>query len=520
MTLLRLLFCWALTAQALVAQDITWPADFWDPAAKDETYGGADLILPLPCGAAMAFQKVLVPVAAQNPLEDQRIRLGQSSSNTGFADYLFTAFLRGAFTDTKSGGSIYYIARYELTAGQARALRGDCAEPSPADRLAQGGLSWFDAVELGREMTEWLILQAPDTLPTDNDRRAFVRLPTEVEWEYATRGGARISPASYPGRLFFEQGSLEDYALFADGRRKTPGPVGIRNPNPLGLFDVYGNAEELMLEPFRMNVVGRPHGQAGGLVTRGGAIDAQAAQIYSAQRTEYPFYDAQTGSALAGSYFGARYVLSSNVVSDERFDAIRENWDRLTEVSTDTSGDALAQFAEILESEIDPRRKAALSGVQLQFRRAREEAQLAQQEMAKSTLLSAGAFIEAMKSGELELLRLRRLMNDLATEYQRRHGAERDAVKESMRQTAEKFGSEEVVLEAYILILRAALETLSTDVDEESLVAAYEGLASNLSAADQTAIQMQVVTAWELLEAYRSQPDMETDALVALVLAE
>lgn len=518
MKILTSALIWMMSAGFLAAQEVSWPQEFWDPAAVSPD-GPADLVLPLPCGAAMAFQKVLVPVEFDNPLEDQRVRLGQSNADTGYSDYLFSAFLRGAFSDPESDGSLYFIGRYEMTTGQARALREDCTDPTPADRLAQGGLSWFEAVELARNMSEWLMLNAPDSLPADGDRQAFVRLPTEVEWEYATRGGAKINPASYPGRLFFEEGVLEDYALYGDGRRKSPGPVGIRKPNPLGLFDVYGNAEELMLEPFRMNVVGRAHGQAGGLVTRGGAIDAQAVQIYSAQRTEYPFYSAVNGQALAGDYFGVRFVLSTNVVSDDRFEAIRSNWDRLTEVTDGTSGDALAELDDILKSEIDPRRQAALSGVQLQFRRAREEAELAQQEMAKSTLLSAGAFIEAMKTGELELVRLRGLMNDLAREYQRRRGAERDAVKDSMRQTAEKFGAEETVLDSYILILRAALETLSNDVGETALMSAYEGLTSDLDASAQTAVIAQVATAWGLLEVYRAEPDMDVDRLLSLVLA-
>ena len=37
------------------------------------------------------------------------------------------------------------------------------------------------------------------------------------------------------------------FAVFASNRL---GPVGRRMPNPLGLFDVYGNAREWCLEPF------------------------------------------------------------------------------------------------------------------------------------------------------------------------------------------------------------------------------------------------------------------------------
>lgn len=401
-------------------------------------------------------------------------------------------------------------------------MRGDCAARERADRLAAGGLSWFDAVALAQRMTEWLMLNAPDSLPGTTQQLAFVRLPTEAEWEYATRGGARVSPASFSGQLFFTDtdGVLRDYALYADGRRTTPGPVGLRKPNPLGLFDVYGNAEELMLEPFRMNVMGRAHGQAGGLVTRGGALDSEAAQIYSAHRTEYPFYNVRSGSALAGSYFGVRFVLSTNVISDERFNAIQSSWAAMSTAPTAVARDGLAALDDILASEVDLRRQAALSEVQLQFRRARAETRTAQEKMAQSTLLSAGAFIRIMNSSEQELSRLRRLMNNLATQYQLRRGDEREKIKESMRVTAENFQSVQASLDSYALILRAALEALSVDIAQDDLAAAYDSLISELKAADQISIIEQVLAADQLLAAYRSEPDMETGKLLSLVFAE
>lgn len=82
MRLFQFALSFALLAGSLAAEDKGWPDELWDPGA--EVYGPADLILPLPCGAAMAFQKVLVPVAFGDPLEDHRIRLGQSLSKRWF----------------------------------------------------------------------------------------------------------------------------------------------------------------------------------------------------------------------------------------------------------------------------------------------------------------------------------------------------------------------------------------------------------------------------------------------------
>lgn len=42
--------------------EITWPVENYDPAAEAVPATPADLILPMPCGGAMAFQKVNVAV--------------------------------------------------------------------------------------------------------------------------------------------------------------------------------------------------------------------------------------------------------------------------------------------------------------------------------------------------------------------------------------------------------------------------------------------------------------------------
>ncbi len=503
-------------ATSVQAQSPSWPAAFYDPAA--DTGAPADLVLPMPCGAAMAFQRVEVPVERGDPLSDMRVRIGQSDPETGYSDYLRTAFLRGPFTTPDTGDSYFYIARYELTRGQHRVLAGDCAPPEGPDRLAQGGLSWFEAVSLSRDYSEWMLVNTPANLPADGDRRAYARLPTEVEWEFAARGGTRIDPAQYPARRFFQDGTMDDFALFNDGRRKEPGPVGIRAPNPLGLFDVYGNAEELMLEPYRLNALGRSHGQVGGLVTRGGALDAAEPQIYSAQRTEYPMFDAASGSAMAGDYFGLRLVLSANAVSGDRIDAIHDSWIAQADSSTTTSGDALTQLASILQSEVDPARQAALSGVQLQFRRAKEEARLAQDESARATLLSNATIVDALRRDAGEIERLQRLSSDIARRVPGARDKERDALMSALRNTAASITDLRDAQNAYLLVLRTAFDTISTDMAAEDLRTIRDGLTTRLETAGQTTIARKVDAAWGVLQTYGQEADMEQAALLDLVL--
>lgn len=64
-------------------------------------------------------------------------------------------------------------------------------------------------------------------------------LPTEAQWEYACRAGTTTS------RSFGEDDSLLDnYAWYGANSNSSSHPVGQKQPNEWGLYDMYGNANE------------------------------------------------------------------------------------------------------------------------------------------------------------------------------------------------------------------------------------------------------------------------------------
>ena len=104
-------------------------------------------------------------------------------------------------------------------------------------------------------------------------------------------------------------------------------PVGLLKPNPLGLHDILGNAAEMTLAPFHLDRRGRPHGQSGGFVSRGGDYLTPPGQIGSAVRQEHSYFNATTAQAKSLDSLGFRLVLAAPViVSAGRLDAIKESW--------------------------------------------------------------------------------------------------------------------------------------------------------------------------------------------------
>jgi hypothetical protein len=351
----------SLLASSAAAQ--TPPAP-WPEAQVNPRAAAEDMLLPLPCGGAMAFRKIATP-APRGALADRQAVVGDEDAETAYAEFVRTDFLAGPFVDPQ-GVRHFWIGKYEVTRAQYVAVTAGCEDLAGlggSRRAPQTGLGWFEAVRFAHLFGAWLAGNARDKLPGDGKQRAFVRLPTEVEWEFAARGGAAVSDADFRRRVHPMDGPVHDYAQISrPGGRRVVRDIGLLKPNPLGIHDMLGNAEEIVLDAFRLNRGGRLHGQAGGFVAKGGDVMTPEDRLRSAMRIEYPHFDSEDGKPTALPTAGLRVVLALPVISDlARGPEIRAEWERELEGQRRSLEQDPAELAQKMVLEVTtPAQRTAL----------------------------------------------------------------------------------------------------------------------------------------------------------------
>ena len=121
--------------------------------------------------------------------------------------------------------SSYYICKYEVTQALWRAVMGSNPSNFKGNNLPVENVSWYDCQTFIKRLNSYT-------------GRNF-RLPTEAEWEFAARGGNYSRHYKYSGSNY-----IDDVAWYIDNSNKRPHPVGAKQPNELGLYDMSGNVGE------------------------------------------------------------------------------------------------------------------------------------------------------------------------------------------------------------------------------------------------------------------------------------
>jgi formylglycine-generating enzyme len=178
----------------------------------------AEMTVELPGGATIEFVWI----------DPGSFRMGSSSSEAGHEEQESPIH-----EVTISKG--FYLGKYEITQRQWEAVIGtapwfgeDYVQNNP-DHPAQY-ITWNDVQEFIERLNEAA-------------GKEIYRLPTEAEWEYACRAGTTM-------RWSFgdDESQLGDYAWYRDNAwdvdQRYGHAVGMKQPNPWGLYDMHGNVYE------------------------------------------------------------------------------------------------------------------------------------------------------------------------------------------------------------------------------------------------------------------------------------
>ncbi|MGN1394093.1 MAG: SUMF1/EgtB/PvdO family nonheme iron enzyme [Succinivibrionaceae bacterium] len=277
-----------------------------------------DVEVSLPCNYKMIFRKIYTKFLNEdNPIvmNDLSYSAGTNSLDNSslFSQSLNKRYIQGNFKDKK--GYFYYISKYEVMSPQYNALVSrTCKEKlTLKDQFPITNISWFDAMDFNRKFSNYIQqnkVKIPDVINTED---VFVRLPLEEEWEFAARGGRLVSEGQFNADLppLGEGKGINDYA-WHQGLNGKLNLSGLKEPNPLGLFDMLGNASEMMFEPFHATRTGRLHGQGGGFIVRGGSFLNSQVDISNYTRSERKYYI--KGQENKSKDMGFRVVIATPLV--------------------------------------------------------------------------------------------------------------------------------------------------------------------------------------------------------------
>ena len=363
-----------------------WDTSFYNPKPSND-----DVILPMPCDGSLVMKKVYTPT--NKPLDDIKVILGSNQKELGFAEYATPNYISGSFSD--NGKERYYlIGKYEVTALQYQSVMNDtCPSAKISLIFPVTNISWFDAVAFTDKYNRWLIENETKT-KLNKIPHGYFRLPNNTEWEYAARGGTKVTESEFRENHFPMTANLENYAWFS-GAKSANGKlqlIGRLQPNPLDIYDILGNANEMMFDSFRMNKLDRYHGQEGGMIVRGGSYLTPESSITTAFRTEKPYYDDK--GAYKSQDVGFRLVYTTSIMnSSEAVKVLDKQWSELgNETTSSANGNIVNELEKITKQVDDEKTKKELNQLNTLLRSA-NQARDEQRNRSIQSALQLGAFL-------------------------------------------------------------------------------------------------------------------------------
>ena len=212
-------------------------------------------------------------------------------------------------------------------------------------------------------------------------------------------------------------GPLGDWAVYnqvagGTGQAARLLPVGMKRPNPLGLFDVIGNAAEMVQESFQLVHAGRRQGTYGGFVVKGGNYLEGEMTLFTGMRREYPLFAAD-GSEQRNETTGFRVAIGALSAPRSRYPELFAQWQKegrlaaLTD-AIDDAQDPTKQLDGIIAATRDPQMQAQLAQINEELKRNVSLIARQREEAAGNLIQSAALVAETINNYNIRLTNLKK----------------------------------------------------------------------------------------------------------------
>ena len=255
-------------------------AAYAEAAAQDTPEGYATYVQRYPAGrhvgAARAAQRRLSAEAAR-----QRILVQMNAQMVRIEGGTFTMGCPGGFfsacdADEKPAHQVtvhsFELSKHEVTQEVWAGVMGENPSYFPnCPQCPVESVNWDDARAFLRKL---------------NAGGGRYRLPSEAEWEYTARGGSQSRGYKYAG-----SNTPNAVAWYEDNSGAKTHPVGQKQANELGIYDLSGNVFEWVQDCWNESYRGAPsdgqaweQGECRYRVLRGGSWDSEPGDLRSAYR--------------------------------------------------------------------------------------------------------------------------------------------------------------------------------------------------------------------------------------------